>query len=194
MKFETYKFENVTSTNDVAINLIKNEKKESGCVYAETQTNGRGTQGRKWISEIGNLFVSIFFPLKNNYPSINEFSIINPVLISSVLKNICSKEVSLKWPNDIIINSKKICGILQEVVTFGEKKFLIIGIGVNVITNPSNNVKYQSTNIFKETKIIKNTKEIVDFLIFTYENFFLNIKNYNFVNYKTKADLMAINQ
>jgi len=194
MKFETYKFENVTSTNDVAINLIKNEKKESGCVYAETQTNGRGTQGRKWISEIGNLFVSIFFPLKNNYPSINEFSIINPVLISSVLKNICSKEVSLKWPNDIFINSKKICGILQEVVTFGEKKFLIIGIGVNVITNPSNNVKYQSTNIFKETKIIKNTKEIVDFLIFTYENFFLNIKNYNFVNYKTKADLMAINQ
>ena len=51
MKFEVFKFENVTSTNDVAINLIKEEQKEFGCVYADIQTKGRGTHGREWISD-----------------------------------------------------------------------------------------------------------------------------------------------
>ena len=63
MKFEIFKYENVTSTNDVAINLIKEEKKEFGCVYASTQTKGRGTRGKKWVSDKGNLFSSIFFLL-----------------------------------------------------------------------------------------------------------------------------------
>ena len=81
MRFEIFKYKSVTSTNDVAINLIKREKKEIGCVYAEEQTKGRGTRGREWISDKGNLFSSIFFPLKDNYPSFNEFSIINPIII-----------------------------------------------------------------------------------------------------------------
>ena len=69
MKFKIFKFQSVTSTNDEALNLIKEEKKESGYVYAEIQTRGRGTHGRKWISEKGNLFGSLFFPLKDNYPA-----------------------------------------------------------------------------------------------------------------------------
>ena len=85
MKFTIFKFTNVTSTNDVAINLIKDKKEEQGCVYAEKQTNGRGTQGKKWISDRGNLFGSIFFPLKKDYPPFNEFSIINPIIISDTL-------------------------------------------------------------------------------------------------------------
>ena len=92
MKFEIFKFENVTSTNDIAINLIKKEQKETGCVYAETQTKGRGTHGKEWISDKGNLFGSIFFPLKNNYPPFNEFSTINPIIISDVIKHFCEKK------------------------------------------------------------------------------------------------------
>ena len=61
MKFEIFKFNSVTSTNDIAISLIKEKKKESGCVFAEVQTKGRGTHGKKWISKKGNFFGSIFF-------------------------------------------------------------------------------------------------------------------------------------
>ena len=50
MKFKIFKFNSVTSTNDVAINLIKNEKEKVGCVQANLQTRGRGTNGRKWVS------------------------------------------------------------------------------------------------------------------------------------------------
>ena len=153
MKFEIFKFEIVTSTNDVAVDLIKDEKKEYGCVYADTQTKGRGTKGKEWVSEMGNLFGSIFFPLKKNYPPFNEFSIINPVIISDIIKKFCEKKkISFKWPNDIFVNGRKICGILQEVVTSDSKKFLIIGIGLNIISNPNINTNYKATNIFSETK------------------------------------------
>ena len=73
MKFKTFNFTSVSSTNDVAINLIQKEKKSSGCIFAEVQTKGRGTYGKNWISNKGNLFISIFFHLKNNYAQFNDF-------------------------------------------------------------------------------------------------------------------------
>ena len=192
MKFKIFKFKNVTSTNDVAINLIKEDKKETGCIYAEIQTKGRGTRGRRWISQKGNFFGSIFFPLKNDYPPFNEFTIINPVVISGVMENFCEKKnISRKWPNDVFLNGKKICGILQELITLNSKKFLIIGIGINIVSNPNINAKYETTNIFLETRKMPSIKEIINQIIFSYEKFFLNLNSYNFNNFKKKADLMA---
>ena len=192
MQFEILKFERVTSTNDVAINLIKEKKKETGCIYAGIQTKGRGTQGKKWVSEVGNLFGSIFFPLKNNYPSFSEFSMINPVIISEVIKKFCrKKKISFKWPNDILVNGKKICGILQEVITSNSKKFLIIGIGINIISNPVIKTNYKATNIFLETKEKPTSREIIELLTKSYENFFNELNIYNFINFKNKLELMS---
>ena len=194
MKFEIFKFENVTSTNDIAINLIKKEQKETGCVYAETQTKGRGTHGKEWISDKGNLFGSIFFPLKNNYPSFNEFSTINSIIISDVIEHFCEKKnINLKFPNDIFVNRKKICGILQELIVSNSKKFLIIGIGVNIVSNPNVNNIYQATNILLETQKKPKINEIIDLIISSYEKFFIDLDSYNYVHFKKKADLMAIN-
>jgi len=194
MKFEIFKFEKVTSTNDVAINLIKEEQKEFGCVYANTQTKGRGTHGRKWISDKGNLFSSIFFPLKKNYPPFNEFSIINPIIISGIIKNFCKEgDINLKFPNDVLVNGKKICGILQELITSNNKNFLIIGIGINVVSNPNINIKYQTTNISLQTKRTPKINEIVDLIISSYEKFFVDLTSYDYANFKKKADLMALN-
>ena len=194
MKFEIFKFKSVTSTNDVAINLIKEKKKEFGCVYADLQTKGRGTQGKKWISEKGNFFGSIFFPLKKNYPPFNEFSIINSIIISDVIKYFCNKEIiNLKFPNDIFINGKKICGILQELIVLNSNKFLIIGIGINISSNPNINTKYQATNILQQTKKKPDIKEIINLIISSYEKFFIELNSYNYVYFKKKADFMALN-
>ena len=194
MKFKIFKFKSVTSTNDIALNLIQEEKKETGCVYADTQTKGRGTYGRKWISEEGNLFGTLFFPLRNKYPAFNEFSIINPVIISSVIGNYCEKEnISFKWPNDVLLNGKKICGILQELIISNSKKFLIIGIGINIISHPKINGEYKATNIFFETKIKPSIREIMDKIVFSYENFFSNLNSYNYLNFKKRVKLMAVN-
>ena len=194
MKFKVFKFKNVTSTNEVAINLIKEKQKEIGCVYADTQTKGRGTHGKEWISDKGNLFGSIFFPLEHNYPPFNEFSIINPIIISDVIKHFCCKEnVKLKFPNDVFVNRKKICGVLQETIISGNRKFLIIGIGVNIVSNPDINNEYQATNILLETKKKPKIKEIIDLIISAYKKFFIDLNLYNYENYKKKAESMSLN-
>ena len=187
MKFEIFKFESVTSTNDIAINLIKEQQKETGYVYADTQAKGRGTHGKEWVSDKGNLFGSIFFPLKNNYPSFNEFSIINPIIISDVIEHFCEKKnINLKFPNDIFVNRKKICGILQEHIVLNSKKFLIIGIGVNIVSSPNVNNIYQATNILLETQKKPKINEIIDLIISSYEKFFIDLNSYNYEHFKKK--------
>ena len=193
MKFEIYKFKNVTSTNDIAFNLIKEKKKLIGCVYSDLQTKGRGTKGKEWISHKGNLFTSLFFPLKEKYPPFNEFSIINPIIIADVIKKFCNeKSITLKYPNDVFLNGKKICGLLQEVIVMKDRKFLIIGIGLNIVSNPDINTKYQTTNILSETKRKPSIEEIINLIISSYEKFFSNLNSYNYKNFKKKAELMAL--
>ena len=194
MRFKIFKFKSVTSTNDVAINLIREDQKEIGCVYADKQTKGRGTHGNEWVSEKGNLFGSLFFPLKDRYPPFNEFSIINSIIVSNVIQNFCkTQKINLKFPNDIFVNEKKICGILQEHIILNDKKFLIIGIGINIASNPNTKSKYQSTNILLETKNKPQIKEVLDLLVDSYENFFIDLNSYNYKFFKEKADLMALN-
>ena len=194
MRFKIFKFESVTSTNDAAIKLIKEEKKEMGCVYAINQTKGRGTYGRKWVSDKGNLFGSIFFPLKDSYPPFNEFSTISPIIISNVIKHFCEKQkINLKFPNDVLLNGKKICGILQELITMNNRKFLIIGIGINIVSNPNIKNKYQATNILLEAKKKPKIIEILNLIIASYQKFFDDLNSYNYTDFKVKADVMALN-
>ena len=191
MKFEIFKFEEVTSTNDVAINLIKNKKKEIGCVYADTQTKGRGTHGKNWFSEKGNLFATIFFPLNENHPPFNEFSIINPtIILRAVEKFFHGNKATFKWPNDLLINGKKFCGILQELITFETKKFLIIGIGLNIVSNPKLEGNNLATNIFLETKNKPTPNDVISLITTSYESFFSDLNIYNYESFKKKIGLI----
>jgi len=194
MKFKIYKYKNVTSTNDEAIFLIKQKQKKTGCVCAESQTKGRGTYGKKWVSNKGNLFSSIFFPLEKNYPSFSEFSIINPIIIADMMMKFCEqKYIKFKFPNDIFLNGKKICGLLQEHIHDKNKKFLIIGIGLNVVTNPQLNKNYKATNIFHETRKKHSVDEIIKLIIDSYENFFSKLNFYDYSYFKKKAERMSFN-
>ena len=191
MRFKIYNYKVIKSTNDIAMKLIK-KNKNSGCVLAKNQTKGRGTRGKKWISKEGNLFTSIFFHLKKKYPPFNEFSIVNSLIVSNVIKNYCKKSsVSLKFPNDILVNKKKICGILQEIITLRKKKFLIIGIGLNILSNPKLNDEYKATNIFNESKKKPTNIEVVEKIVISYENFFKDLKNYSFKEFKKSSNSIA---
>ena len=195
MKFEILKFKSVTSTNDIAISLIKEKNKSAGCICSDLQTKGRGTYGKKWISEKGNLYLTLFFPIDKNCPSFQEFSIINPVIVLDIIKNYCDeRKLRLKFPNDIMYDGKKICGLLQELITQNERKFLIIGIGLNIISNPNINNGYKATNIYLETKIKPSISEIIDLIVSSYKNFLVNLDTYNYENFKKKADKLSIKQ
>ena len=193
MKFEILKFKSVTSTNDVAISLIKERNKLTGCISSDLQTKGRGTYGKKWISEKGNLFFTLFFPLDKKCPSFQEFSIINPVIILNIVKNYCDEgKLRLKFPNDIMYDEKKICGLLQEHIIQNEKNFLIIGIGLNITSNPNINNGYKATNVYSETNIKPSIDEIINLIISSYKNFLLNLDTYNYEKFKIKAEKLSI--
>ena len=151
MKLKKFKFKKVKSTNNTAIRIIKETKYNLGMVIAETQVNGRGQYGRKWISSKGNLFVSFFNELNKVNLSISAITKINCLLVKKLLSSFTSKKILFKEPNDLLIDKKKISGILQEVIFVRDKKFLITGIGINIKKNPI--IKnYPATNLQEVTK------------------------------------------
>ena len=148
MKFKIFKFKSVNSTNYSAIRLIKKTSLNYGMIIAEKQQKGRGQYGKKWISFKGNLFVSFFYRLDKLSVSLKQLTKINCLLVKNLLSTYCEKKIIYKRPNDLLINKKKICGILQEVVNKFDKKYLIVGIGINLIKNP--NIKnYPTTNLYQ---------------------------------------------
>ena len=146
MKFKKFKFKKVKSTNSTALRIIKETNYTLGMVVAETQTEGRGQYGRKWASLKGNLFVSFFNELKKTNLSINVITKSNCLLVKNLLSKFTNKRITIKKPNDLLIDKKKISGILQEIILIKGKKFLITGIGINIIKHP--NIKnYPATNL-----------------------------------------------
>ena len=152
MILKKYLFKSVTSTNDIAIKKI-NEGIHSGLIVAKKQTKGRGRYGNKWIYLKNNLFISIFFILNNNI-NLRKLTNTSCKIVKKSLLKLLNKKITIKKPNDLLINKKKVCGILQEIVFFKNKRFAIIGIGINVDRSPIiDNYPTTHLNYFLKKKI-----------------------------------------
>ena len=183
MKLKLLKFKSVKSTNDVALRLIKKRYYRPTIISSEKQTKGRGTMGKKWISKKGNLFLTIFFELNQKKIDFKKFAILNAYLIKTILVKNFSNKIKIKWPNDLLIEKKKICGILQETVNNHEKKFLIVGIGINTNYYPKMS-NFSSTSIKKIiNKSIDNNK-LLNIIRDNYEKFLFKSKRNGFSELK----------
>ena len=160
MKFRIFRFKKVKSTNNTAIRIIKNSNLECGMIISEIQKSGRGQYGKKWISYKGNLFVSFFFKLENLTASLKQLTKLNCLLIKKLLSTYYKKKIVFKKPNDLLIDKKKICGILQETLSKFNKRYLIVGIGINLIKNP--NIKNYSTTNLNELLNTKVSKKNIE--------------------------------
>ena len=146
MKFKIFRFKKVKSTNTTAIRILKESKIDYGMIISESQTNGKGQYGRRWISYKGNFFVSFFYNIENLDITLNKMTKINCMLVKKIISKYYKKKISFKKPNDLLIEKKKVCGILQETINKFDKKYLIVGIGVNLLKNPV--IKnYPTTNL-----------------------------------------------
>ena len=191
MKIKLKKYKKVKSTNDIALKLIKKNNSCPMLVTSEQQTNGRGRVGKKWISEKGNLFISLFFKLDQKKINFKQFAVLNAFLLKKVISKNISKKIRIKWPNDILFNKKKFCGILQELIKFNNFDYLIVGIGLNTNVAPENK-SFKSTclkNILK--KKINNQKIMKDILI-AYEK--LLSEKINFHSWILKGSINNTNE
>ena len=150
MKIKLIKYKSVKSTNDIAITLIKKKNTQPTLISSTKQTKGRGTMGKKWISKKGNLFLSIFFKIKNSQ-SLKSLTKKNCLIVKKSLSKFISQKITIKFPNDLLIKNQKLSGILQETLVHQNHRFIIIGIGVNLVKSPKI-LKYPTTYLFKFTK------------------------------------------
>ncbi len=171
MIFKKFTFKKVLSTNNTAINIIKRKYIKNGMVISETQKKGKGQYGRKWISYNGNLFLSFFYCLDNIDIEIKKLTKINCILVKKGISEFYKKKITFKPPNDLLINNKKICGILQESITKNSKKFLIVGIGINIVKSP-NILNNPTTNLFEITGKKFSNKLVANSLKKIFENKF----------------------
>ena len=160
MKFKVFRFKKVESTNNTAIKIIKNSNIDYGMIISNSQKRGRGQYGKKWISYNGNLFVTFFYKFDDLKVSLKQITKINCLLVKKLLSIYYKKKIIFKRPNDLMVNKKKICGILQEKIIKLNKKYLIVGIGINLIKNP-NLRNYPTTNLSEllNKKVSKNKIE-----------------------------------
>ena len=170
MKLKQFNFKKVRSTNQTSIRVINNSNCKFGLIVSETQSNGRGQYGRKWISYKGNIFVSIFYKLNKINLSLSSLTKKNCLLVKRVISKYCKRNITFKSPNDLLINKKKICGILQEKIEKSDEKYLIVGIGINLIKSP-NLSNYSTTNLFDVINKKINKKKIEKELKITFEKF-----------------------
>ena len=185
MKIKIKKYKRVKSTNDVAMKLIKRNILEPTLITTEKQTNGRGRIGKKWISLKGNLFITLFFKFDQKKINFKQFTVLNAFLLKKVISKIILKKIKIKWPNDLLFNKQKFCGILQEVIKFDNFNYLIVGIGLNTNTVPQNK-SFKSTclkNILN--KKIDNQK-ILKKIVIAYEKFLGEKNKLSFSDLKMK--------
>ena len=159
-------FQTCSSTNDIAIDKAKQGLPEGSSYLAYSQSMGRGRNNNKWESMNGNLFLSTIFRPEKEKNYWHQLSLIVGFSIFEVLINlgIDANQVQLKWPNDVLVDNKKISGVLLESFN----NFVVVGIGLNISKNPSHEIKWKTTKLSDYLE-----KEFI---------FFKNKINYSFKN------------
>ena len=156
-------FDTISSTNDYLLREEKNKNKDIKICIAEEQTKGRGRRGKSWISP---KFKNIYFSL-NSYLKKEDLSGLSIAVALSVSKVLTKINVMslIKWPNDLLVGNKKICGILIETAKVGELTKVVIGIGINVNMEYSELIDQEWTSIKLEKKQSVDRNSIITEMI-----------------------------
>ena len=127
-----YVFNEVSSTNTVAKFLSMHNIEDGTVIISEKQTKARGRSGKAWESPIGGVWLSIVLNPHVDHSKLPLITLATGVAVAKTLERIGVENPEIKWPNDIMINGKKVCGILTEAVTkFNTIESVIIGVGID---------------------------------------------------------------
>lgn len=163
MRLTIHQFSELESTNTTAAVYLNDPSTEEGTViWAYTQTRGRGTHGRKWESEEGNLYFSLVLMPKNKTADDNtKLSLVAGMAVAQTLKSLHpTLNVALKWPNDVLIDGKKMCGILIEQ----HDQTVIVGVGLNVNHFPTE-TDFPATCLKDHTNQDYDLTDLLQFLL-----------------------------
>jgi BirA family transcriptional regulator, biotin operon repressor / biotin---[acetyl-CoA-carboxylase] ligase len=170
-------FDSIDSTNSKAKQLADSAEADGTIIISEEQTNGRGRLGRSWVSpKYKGIWMSIILK-----PDLNPMEAVKLTQIAAASLVLASSELGVKtfvkWPNDIVMNHKKVCGILTEMsAELTRINYVIVGIGINVNIDEADfpeDIKPIATSLKAETKASVNRKELVGKILSNFENLYL---------------------
>jgi len=183
MYIKIIKLDKVDSTNDYASRVALSGGKEITIISADSQLSGKGRMGRSWVSVPGKgIYVSFLIKPQNSLKEINYLPLFSALATARFLEGAVAQaqkehkvKIKIKLPNDIIVNGKKVAGILVEAKTTGKKtNFVIIGIGVNM-NSLKEELPDHATSLFVETghkyDVKKNFPKLIKEMMTVYKDF-----------------------
>lgn len=191
-------FQEIDSTNQRAVELAKKGEKEGAVIIAETQSKGRGRMGRPWLSPPGGMYLSLILRPKISPEDSSLIVFLTAVAVAESLKA-QSLSPTIKWPNDILIDSKKICGILTEMKIKEDKiDYLVVGIGININTDLSllpQEIREKSTSLKEILKKDIDRNGFIKTLLISLEKWYLEFINKGkekiFKEWRSYANIMG---
>jgi len=173
---EIHYFESVTSTNDLAKELASRGVREGAMVIAEEQSGGRGRQGRRWISPEGGIWFSVVLQPKIRPREAFKLTFLTAVTVAKAIREMFRLNALIKWPNDILINDKKVCGILTEMNTRNNLiDFVVVGVGINAnvnLTSFPEQLRSAVTSLREEVKMEVEREEFLQVLLGLLEQYY----------------------
>jgi BirA family transcriptional regulator, biotin operon repressor / biotin---[acetyl-CoA-carboxylase] ligase len=146
-------YDSIGSTNDEARSLARDGAPEGTLVWAREQTAGRGRRGRSWISPRGNLHLSLILRPDCPVRSAAQLGFVAALAVGGALCAILPRIEghAYKWPNDVLINGRKVAGLLLESETIAPEKlsFVVVGVGVNLQASPQG-AEFPATSVMEE--------------------------------------------
>ncbi len=151
--YQLVPFETIDSTNEEAKRLAESDAPEGTVVWAREQSAGRGRRGRNWVSGRGNLYCSILLRPDCHAFKAMQLSFVAALAMAEAVASVLPKGafVNCKWPNDVLVEGRKVSGILLESqnIPLGGMDWLVIGAGLNIESFPDD-VEFPATSLVRE--------------------------------------------
>ena len=191
-----YHYKSIPSTQQLAISFAEtNIKNENGTVIlADEQYDGKGRGNKKWISPKGGLWMSLIIKPKIELNKINILPLIIAISVCEIINEISNLETRIKWPNDIVIDNKKIAGIIiDSSINASNIDYIVIGVGINIVVDilkinlflpSSDKLTQKVTSLQNEVKeklidrfiLLKKLLERIEYYLFLLQNEIDNTK------------------
>ena len=168
-------FEETGSTNMEAMRLAFEGYPHGTLVLADSQTGGKGRRGRSWHTPKGSSVAMSFIlkpELEAEYASM--LTLVQAMAVAKVIEENCGLKAQIKWPNDIVVNNKKVCGILTEMYPDADGKyFVIVGCGINVGQKEiPDDLQGVATSLFLESNVVLSAEELLRGVLAEFEQYY----------------------
>jgi BirA family transcriptional regulator, biotin operon repressor / biotin---[acetyl-CoA-carboxylase] ligase len=172
----------VDSTNSYAYRLALDGEPEGTCVLADAQRTGRGRLNRQWFAPPGkNLYLSIILRPSVHPSKVSPITFLSSLAVYDAVATITGRAPTLKWPNDVLINGRKICGTLLELSTEADRtNFVVVGIGLNVNmrrTDLRDDIREKATSLLMESRKSFERARVCAILLSGFERYYRLFRN-----------------